>query len=943
MVNRHSAGMVGRAGELAVVERIVAQLAAGSGQCLLIEGEPGIGKSALLEAGLSAAGASGCEVLRGTCDERGYRIPLSVMTQALGVHENSADPLRALMARQMSRPQEATGWNVRVLSGDPVAAAAEQLLTLVDRLCAAGPVVLAIEDLHWADEASLLMWQRLCQASVQLPLLVAGTLRPVPRREELKRLRRDVRTRGGSHIALDRLAPEQVGELARRSLRGTPGPLLSDRLASAAGNPLYVLELLGMLDRAGALRAEDGTVDLARGGPTAWTASLARVIEDHLHSLSADTLAVLRSAALLSPEISVTDLATVVGRPPSDLLEVIEEALAAGVLEPVGTRLRFRHGLLKQALYEAIPGDLRVALHRHAAQALIATRSPVERVAEVILPALEAADGWEVDWLVENAAPLSGRAPTIAAELLDHALRHIADEDPRRDSLEDQLAAVTFLLARREQTEQITRRILLRTTDPRRAGQAVWLLGYTLLIGGRLQEATDLIAGSLAKERVDAVWAARLNALQSMVLHRRVRVAEAARAAEHALAAGELHGDVHAMGYALHSASVISFAAGDTVLSVRQMDRALALIGTQPHLTDLRLLLLSNRAAGLDGLERFTEAAAALQQAHMLAEQTGTVRLNVMQLKAAENDFEHGRWDDAVTGLEALTNTPGEVYSLLLTYGLMTLIAEHRGQHRQAMRHRRELSAHQLTAGWTSASTYLLVAQALHHERAGRSQQAAAELAVLLAPEHVQNVISRTDYLPALVRMALEAGDRKLAEEAADACRQDADRASLARWRAVESWCRGLVESDPAPVVVAADYFRGVDRPPALAHALEDAAVLHAFAGHREAARAVAAEAMAIYSDLGARWDSRRAVARLDRHGVRTRARAPRRPVSGWGALTATELRVTELVAQGLSNPDIAERLVLSRRTVETHVSHILAKLRASSRGEIAASARTRS
>jgi DNA-binding NarL/FixJ family response regulator len=191
--------------------------------------------------------------------------------------------------------------------------------------------------------------------------------------------------------------------------------------------------------------------------------------------------------------------------------------------------------------------------------------------------------------------------------------------------------------------------------------------------------------------------------------------------------------------------------------------------------------------------------------------------------------------------------------------------------------------------------------------------------------------------------MALEADDRKLAEEAADACRWDADRASLARWRAVESWCRGLVESDPAPVVVAADYLRGVDRPPALANALEDAAVLQAVAGHRDAARAGAAEAMAIYSDLGAVWDSRRAVARLDRHGVRTRARAPRRPASGWGALTATELQVTELVAQGLSNPDIAERLVLSRRTVETHVSHILVKLRARSRGEIAASARTRS
>lgn len=944
MVNRYGAGMVGRAAELAVVRRTMTELTDGNGQCLLIEGESGIGKSALLEAGLASAGTIGCEILRGTCDERGQRIPLSVMTRALGVHEGSEDPLRARMAREMSRPQEATGWNIRVLSGDPVAAAAEQLLTLVDRLCAAGPVVLAVEDLHWADEASLLMWQRLCQVSVQLPLLVVGTCGPVPRRSELKRLRRDLRARGGVHIALDRLEPEHVAELAGRSVRGTPGPLLSERLASAAGNPLYVLELLDALERAGALHAEDGTVDLVQGGPTAWTMSLARVIEDRLHFLSADTLAVLRTATLLSQEISVTDLAAVAGRAPGDLLEVVEEALAAGVLEPVGTRLRFRHGLLKEALYEATPAALRAALHRHAAQALITIRAPVERVAEVILPALEVANGWELDWLVENATLLSGRAPAIAAELLAHALRHTADEDPRRDSLEDQLAAVSFLLARREQTEEITRRVLLRTTAPGRAGQAVWLLGYTLLSSGRLEEATELLADSLARKRVDDVWAARLSALQSMVLYRRLRVVEAVEAADRALAEGELLGDAHAVGYALHSASVISHSAGDTALSIQQIDRALALVGAQPHLADLRLMLLGNRAAGVEVLGRFTEAADTLRQARALAEQTGTARLSSIQLKAAEADFQHGLWDDAMNELEGVMDVPGDLYHPLLKYGMMALIAEYRGQHRQAVRYRKELTDRRLEPGWASASTYLLVAQALHHERAGRPRQAVAELSALLTtPEYDQDATSRTGYLPALVRMALAADDVKLAAAAADVCGQDADRASRPRQRADESWCRGLTGSDPGPVLAAAAYYSSADLPPMAANALEDAAVLQAAAGHREAALGTLAEARAIYSDLGAVWVSRRAVARLRSYGVRTRAAGPRRPASGWGALTATEVQVAELVARGHSNPDIAERLVLSRRTVETHVSHILAKVRARSRGEIAALAGTRS
>ena len=93
---------------------------------------------------------------------------------------------------------------------------------------------------------------------------------------------------------------------------------------------------------------------------------------------------------------------------------------------------------------------------------------------------------------------------------------------------------------------------------------------------------------------------------------------------------------------------------------------------------------------------------------------------------------------------------------------------------------------------------------------------------------------------------------------------------------------------------------------------------------------------MSVYADLAATWDTRRAAARLRPHGIRLGVRgARRRPQTGWDALTETEIRVAELVATGRSNPAIAARLMLSRRTVETHVSHILAKLQARSRREI--------
>jgi DNA-binding NarL/FixJ family response regulator len=117
----------------------------------------------------------------------------------------------------------------------------------------------------------------------------------------------------------------------------------------------------------------------------------------------------------------------------------------------------------------------------------------------------------------------------------------------------------------------------------------------------------------------------------------------------------------------------------------------------------------------------------------------------------------------------------------------------------------------------------------------------------------------------------------------------------------------------------------------------EQAALLLAQAGDTSGARAALNRANRAYTDLGAQWDIRRADARLRPHGIR---RGPnsgrRRPTTGWGALTPTELRVAALVARGCSNPDIAAELLLSRRTIQTHVSHILTKLGHTSRIDIA-------
>ncbi|MFG2526106.1 ATP-binding protein [Streptomyces sp. NPDC048527] len=941
MIGGPVGGLVGRSAELALVRGLLRDAAGGRGRCLLVEGEPGIGKSVLLTEALAGAEAFGCEVLRGQCDELGGRFPLSVMTRLLGVDERSPDPRRAETARALKGEEAADGWTMRLLSGDPVAAAVEQMLALVDRLCARGPVVLVVEDLHWADEASLVMWRRLCQASVQLPLLVVWTCRPVARRAGLEQLRGEVRAREGVVVSLGPLAEEAVSELAGLVTGCVPGPRLAQRLASAAGNPLYVRELLAAAARVGALQSAERVVELVSGDRVARAlGSLSGVIADRLDVLSAGAREVLRTAALLGPEFSLGDLGTVAAQGPEEMAGRVAEALDAGVLEESGARLRFRHGLLKEVLYEATPMALRAALHQHAAQALIASGAPAERVAELILPALEVTDGWELDWLADNARQLVDRAPEIAAELLEHTLGHTDTTDPRHAGLGSQLASACHWLGRDERAEQLARG-MLRTDDPERIGQAHWLLGRIAIRLGRQEELTRL-AEAEPDPRVGDIWHARLLALRAEVLCFLGRDADAALYAAQALTQGERHADPVTMAYALNCRSRLDLHRHDLTGALANIDRALAVIGTNAQLLELRLTLLGNRGAALDYLCRYQEASESIGLARSLAERVAVPRLPRLLVQSAEMYFEHGNWDDALLELEQAAGGLKEHY-LFMQHGMMALITGRQNNWQQAERHLAALDGQEYPPGWISASNYWVLARALAAQRAGRPGESVEVLAAFLTSEYADGVAARSDQMPGLVRAALAADDRQTAHAAAQACRQDAGGDLLPRIRAYADWCEGLVSADPAPVLAAADYIRELDRRPDLGNALEDAAVLQANAGDVEGARTTLDQALAVYAELGAEWDSRRARARLRSSGVLLGVRGPRqRPKTGWDALTATELRVAEQVAAGQSNPDIAEHLLLSRRTVETHVSHILTKLPAHSRREVAELARAR-
>jgi DNA-binding CsgD family transcriptional regulator len=933
MAGSSGAGVfVGRGAEVGVLRDLVAAVARGRGGVAWLEGEPGIGKSALIAEGLAKAAGLGCAVFAGAADPLRAHFPLGAMLNCLRVDSGSSTGDR----REIAALLRGEGLGGPLTAGNAVAAAAERVLVLVDRLCAVSPVVLVVDDLQWADEVSVSVWHRLAGATGQVPLLVVGASRPVPRSQGVVVARQGVVRRGGVVIPVGPLPPADVTTLVAGVVGGWPGPRLLGQAGRAAGNPLYVRELMDGLVREDQVQVTGGIAEVAAAGLV--PVSLAAAIEARLGFLSERTVRVLRVAALLGARFSVRELAVVAGVPMRELAEVAGEAIGAGVLAESGLELAFRHGLIAQALADGMPAEVRAELHRAAARALADAGATPDRVAGQLLEAGAGGEtnGWVVEWLAGHAAGLVYRDPRGAAELLGQVVAGVAAGDPRREVLAEHLAGVLFLLARYEQAEQTARGLLAATTDPGRRARMAWTLAYTLLRIGGLSEALAVASQALEDEAVPDVWRARLRSVRAVVLVNDSRYSEADVAAEEALADAERAGDRFAAGYGLHVQSFVRSAAGDGAGALESTGRALAVIGDDPQTTDLRLLLLNNRLTVLLNLDRVADAEA--RQLLALAEQAGTARISMVRGTVAQYLFGAGRWDDALAELEGLFEPGADVLDIAVLggRGLAALVAGHRDDHAGVAAHVR--AATELPGPADDRRIFavdLLRAQALTAQRDGQPGEAMALLAAAAAAADT-GVAVELHWRADLVRSALAAGDREAVKAAATRCGDEASRRGGPSAAAAALWCRGLADADPKELAAAVAYYRTVTRPLELGLALEDLAVTHAASGDATTARTAVREAVEIYAGLGAEWDIRRAHARVLAHGIRRRRQGARRPETGWDALTPTEAKIAALVGEGLSNPDIAVRLFLSRNTVQVHMSKVLAKLGARSRLEVA-------
>jgi DNA-binding CsgD family transcriptional regulator/tetratricopeptide (TPR) repeat protein len=925
---------VGRRQELATVRAGVEALRRDEGAVVWVEGEAGIGKSSLVVEALAGVGELGWVIGWGFADQLTERMPLSVMQDCLQVRPGSPDPQRAHAAGLLR------GQRLGLFAdGDALVNGVEVLMSLAEELCAAAPMVLVIDDLQWADDASLLVWHQLAASIGQLRLLLIATCRPTPR-PEVQQVRAAVVRRGGAVITLGPLPETDVAALVTAMVGAPPGDALRRLTARAAGNPLYVRELVDALVREQALEIRPtAEVSPAREH---LPASLTAALSDRLSSVPAETARMLRTAALLGGRFAVTDLAVMLRRSASDLADGLQEAVAAGILAGSGPELAFRHLLIQQALYGSMPAALRTALHAEAARELAAAGADALSVAQQLSAANRPGQGWARAWLIKSAPALVIRAPQLAADLLQRELDETPADEEALDGLMTSLVQALLAAGLYQEAARQANRALTVMTDPSRRAETYWMLARAQVSVGDNDDAIATIRQALASADLPGEWRARVLALMAML--QRVSTGDlglAEATARQALTAAEEAGDVFATVHALADLWLTHGVRRDHAAALDYIDRALRVLGDDPGHPDLRLYALNVRVFTLQNLDCWPEAELALRQARAFAQRSGSPD-QATRVNAAVLRYWLGQWDDALAELGSDDTDAyaylSERWPTLLVRGVAALIAGRRDQRTIAGQHLRlglALPIQILTD--RENQDFLLAAHALALEQSGETRQAMARLAGIL-PRRDGEMTLVHQWLPELVRLALAAGDRQMAQAAARACQAEAAAETRpARAAAASLRCRGLLGSDPGPLRDAVAHYRSAGPAVELPAALEDLAVVLAERGLDDEARVTLHEAVGLYDGLQAAWDIRRADSRLRPYGIRRGVRSRRGPraTSGWEALTPTEVRVAAMVAGGAATPDIARGMFLSRRTVQTHISHILTKLGAKGRVDI--------
>lgn len=932
----HVGTFVGRGRELALISAALDRARGGTGSALLVEGEAGLGKTRLLDELVEREGER-ARIFRAAAEELDTDRPFGVVSDALGIRRDSEDAMRAAAAARLFEHGSQTSEDLRF-------SLIEELCDVVEQDSLDATVLLVVEDLHWADPSSILMLHRLSRRVRDRRVAIICSFRPTPRDPALDTFIRSHLEAGGIQMRLRPLSDADTEVLVTAIVGARPGASLVAQIERASGNPLFVLELLSALSEEGRIRIVG---DSAESDEITAPQSLVQTILRRMGSLNPDTMELLRLGAAMGESFRLDALATVTGRGAIQSFAVLQDAIDGGFLIESGSRLDFRHDLVREAIYLDIPLALRGALHLEIARAFAGSGAPASRVAQHFYLGAAEKDDEAVRWMRRAAAEAASREPKSAARFLERCFELLDDGDPRRLDVMTEMLRPLFFLGDVERTTAIAEE-LLRQTDRWdivvMVRSALYGAYVTAGDGGR---ARSEIEKALTLPDIPPHQKAHLTGLfaSSALL---TAPEEAEEIAQEAIELGRAHSVPYAVASGFGVRSALAASRGALTEAATLHGYAIEAVARDPLVDAIRTgtpdldraFVRVFGAYSLAAIDRLEDAEIEYREARELLEKLGAASILVFAHRAmAHLLFLRGRWDDALAETEAarLVGEPdGRTFTLFPDPSL--LIAVHRGDITTAVALAEELGPvlpqTTSTAAWVAAS----------HAAALAATGDVAEATGVLrrhveAAEHLNLVPDYRAFGEQLVRLLWEAGAQEEAKKVVGKIRATSDVAGgPASYEATALLCSGIVGGDVDLLNRAVQQARLAGQPLLLGACLEEHARATARDGAKDDAVASAHEASGIYGSLGAGRDDARLRALLRQLGVRTGVRgARRRPSLGWDSLTPAELQVVESLTKGLSNPEIGERLFISRRTVATHLSSVFRKLGVSSRTELAA------
>ena len=882
---------------------------------LLVDGEPGIGKSLLLRNATDEAAEQGFSLAVGAADQLGQAIPFFALRAALrGRFAGPApdDPDRDL-------PGAAAWWIT-------------QMRAHLEQRAAAAPVLVCLDDLHWASPATLAALRALPRDLKRHPVawLLARSSTPQHAADHMFDL---LEKDGAARLTLAPLDHDAVAAMLTDASGAPPEQALADLTRGAAGNPSLVAELIGGL-------RDDHAVHV-RGGRAVLTSTrlpqrIHRLAQRRLDGLSKQARHLLVTAAVLGPTFRLEDAAEMLGETPAMLLPAVEEAMDAAIVTAAEHAFAFRHPLLRRAVGEMIPRPARKALHRQYGEMLLGRGESAARAASHLLQAAYPGDPVSLAGLDQAAAQTLLSAPQTAADLALRALELTPPADP--DALSRAVAAAEALTAagRLDQAARIADDMLARPLPPAAEDRLRCALSSVLCARGRAREAADQAQLVLARPRLpgdlrDQVLTAQLQALTGL------RDGMAGQVADTILAAPDQH-DSHAAAAALIARAVLAWDSGQ-ISDGLELLRDAARHGTGISADARHVQPLLALAAALVDLRQLGEAEDILRAADNPALESIPAQAALSLLRARIH-LAGGRLAEAAAAARAalaVARTLGAYGYAAAAHAVLAVIELRRGDLAAADQHlaSRPATSPHFADLYARAETTLAEAQITEARDGpaaalGHLRQLCADL-----EDRPGLLVGDPALAPWLARTALAAGDGGLAACAARAAQALADAyPQFPALAAAAAHSRGLAGRDPDRLAQAAMQHSD---PWARASAAEDLGVLHASQGNRDQVIGHLKDALGEYRQVGADRDQARIRRRLRQLGIRRRhwVTPLARPVTGWDSLTGTEQAVAGLVAEGLNNNQVAARMYISTHTVAHHLRQAFRKLSIASRYEL--------